>query len=467
VVGLDDAQKEQYYTACESKDIIFQEVNYSLTELNEGMEALSAAIRAGTIKAFSGGINIEKNRVETTLGSKAEAEAAAKLLSAWPCIFFDYIEQPLTLSEYGKTPAPGDVTIMAEYESYPIDTESINLFFTNRSDRSVYCDHYCSLEVLLDGLWYSIPYRPGVGSTLEFLSLSENSESHISVYFPVYNYELTEGSYRIMLRYSYSSTGDYENNCFAEFTISKDADITVPTVIISKGQPENEEQISLFFRKYFAGMEAALCLKDAYGEMKYTYNGAALSVNGIYYPYRYTDSGSVFLTTYADLTCADPEFIYAQDIICIDNLVNLLSADERVSLLVMIEKEMEEQRHLYTQQTSLCENGNSVFIDKMERYLDNGDTDIDYQVFFARPGRGKIIDSVLEDSGKPLPVYVFYIQDSAFGVVYKDTDEWVVKTYDTEEEAFIDSWTTVDIESLLTDTFGLTKSDFRKERQRE
>ena len=464
VVDLDDAQKEQYYTACESTDIMFQEVKYSLTELNEGMEALSAAMKAGTVKAFSGGINVEKNRVETTLGSKAEAEAAAKLMSDWPCIFFDYVEQPLTLSEYGETPASGDITITAEYDSYPTDTESINLFFTNSSDKRIYYDHYRGLEVLLDGLWYSIPYRPGVGSTLELLSLGEYTESHISVYFHLFNYEFTEGSYRIVLGYSYSDTGKYDNKCYAEFTLSKDAEIIEPIVLVNEGRPDNEEQISLFFRNYFAGMEASLSVKDAKSNTRYTYNGTALSVNGTYYPYCYIDSGSVFLTTYADIASADPEFIFAQDIVCIDNLVNLLSTDERLSFLDKIENEMEERRKPHTKQTALSENGKeSVSIKNMEWHLDNGSTDIVYDVFFSRPGRGKTIDSVLEASGNPLPVYVFYIKDNVFGVVYKGTNEWVVKTYDTEEEAFIDTLTTADIESLLTETFYLTKSNLRKE----
>lgn len=464
VVGLNDAARELYYTACETEDILFKEVAYSYKELEAAMEALNAAVKDGKIKSFSGGIRIENNRVETTLGSKAEAEAAAKLMSDWPCIFFDYVEPVLTPSEYGETPVPGEVTITAEYNAYPINTESINLFFTNGSDKNIYYSHYLSLEVLLDGYWYAIPYRPGVGYIKEILSLGGNLESHISAYFPIYNYELTEGSYRIVLGYSYSNKSNYDQKCFAEFNISKDAAITEPTIVINEGQPDNKEQLSLFLRKYYAGIKASLRLKEGESDTRYTYNGTALSVNGTYYYYCYTTDSSVFLTTYVDLAGADPEFIYTQDIVCIDKLVNLLSEDERARLLEKIRKDVGDRAYLDRRQTVLSDNGeDSVFTCVMKMQLENGDTIDDYQLFFYRPGKGKILDSSREDSGKPLPVYVFFIKDRVFGAVYRGTDKWEVKTYDTEKEAFLDTWTTADIEGLLTETFGLTKSDYRKE----
>ena len=194
---------------------------YSYTELQEGMNALTAAVKNGDIILFGWGIR--DGRVKTQI-NEDQIPAAHAIIEKHPCIEFEVVYSELTRADHADETEDTTLSAVMEYPSYPSGTDTICFTLRNNSNNYTHYSHQYGLEVLLDEVWYTIPLRVGVVFTMELRGVRPHESESLSELFKTYNYDFPEGRYRLVVNYCIGefqpSVDGFNMVCFSEFDIS-------------------------------------------------------------------------------------------------------------------------------------------------------------------------------------------------------------------------------------------------------
>lgn len=117
--------------------------------------------------------------------------------------------------------SPGDLDFSTQYKIYGKDTPRIICFIENNSDTEYMYGEPYSIEKLIDGIWYVIPFPENAAWNDIGYILAPKSINTVYISLSYLNYKYSDGTYRIIKR-----IGD--KNYSATFELGK-SDITAAT----------------------------------------------------------------------------------------------------------------------------------------------------------------------------------------------------------------------------------------------
>lgn len=191
---------ETYAEACGTQNIRLQAVDFSYSELNEAMEALNEYNSTHEPKlCYSWGIDEMENCISILVSRKMEEEAK-KLQEEHPCISYELYDET-------QAAEPADHSMYTVIEAVTLELveqtdETVGYRLVNNSDVEVFFGSTNMLDVLVDGVWYSLPYREDIAFTGELRWAAPGGVCDSSEWFPARSSEILPGTYRIGQHYA-------------------------------------------------------------------------------------------------------------------------------------------------------------------------------------------------------------------------------------------------------------------------
>lgn len=198
-------------------------------------------------------------------------EAAAEF--HWKGDMKSYPQEPpeMILADHTGMIELDTLTFTKEYENYPLGTEEIYYFMGNGIGKKMYYGHTRSVEVFVDGEWYSLPYnhRASFPMTLQSLGTGEQYVGNILLY--MHDYVFPVGKYRMLFQYGLHEKNQMlggvkkyiayvefelcEDSVKPEFSTIKEQSLNLEDalldgcIVYKDGKYQNLEQAVTFFEK--------------------------------------------------------------------------------------------------------------------------------------------------------------------------------------------------------------------------
>lgn len=270
----------------------------------------------------------------------------------------------------------GDIVLSTQYQVYGNDIERIVCFIQNNTDKEYMYGEPYTVEKLIDGIWYQIPFPENSAWNAIGYTSSPNSTATIYISLSFLDYNFTDGTYRIIKMIgdkNYCAVFELgESNITADTPYgfqklkklgkdySKEQAIADGAVVITFEGIENSKNIGLFVENVSRNIESMLRLvqftvegdpiitdityhvdRDNYYTLctdnsRDQYAGSGKGISELVYSYMVTDGSKVYLSNYAKWNKEkDTENI------C---LVDALEKDAWKSLVPIVEEMTEKRR---------------------------------------------------------------------------------------------------------------------------
>lgn len=460
-----------YQEACGTRDIYVQPADYTRTQLQAAMDAITEYNDThDPALCYSWGMDEMNNCVAITIAEDRIDEAEA-LREKHPCIVYEIDFSELTPAEHPEEKSRDDITLEAEYNIYPTDTESFAFLFQNNSHKNIsYTDQY--LEILQDGVWYTIPYRADVAFTAELPNLNSGAMTTIYERTDIRNFDFIPGKYRVGQAYCYDGAYNGENAdyiAWAEFELRDDATLPeyVPieeqsmdvntavmegcTVIVN-GTMVNFQAVKNFCEKSMAMMKCEVRIVNRDTETVYHLSYEPdrftaqiyenVETRTRYYEslcvYPNEEGGEIVLSTYRDLSDAVESgcpILEEYDVLSLATDGNNGEPEAYREIYDKISAEMSTRlEHNYTYQIVMALDGENCM--NLTKYDMDGETIYDLGI------GGSVVmgwQSLMLDNPETEdhPIYVFNIGDYTYGIIYTLTSGgYEIRTYDISEKEF-------------------------------
>lgn len=192
---------ETYQEACGTKNIRLKQAEFSYYDLGQAMDALTEYNEThDPVLCYSWGINDSTNQIEIVVAANMEAEAK-KLQEEHPCILYTVETVTLEPADHSAYLTDDSITIQMEKGAYPLDTDRVAYSIHNGGDQEMFYTNVLKLDVLMDEVWYAVPYRSDIAFTEELPFIMPGGTSEASEWMEGRNYTFIPGSYRIGLPY--------------------------------------------------------------------------------------------------------------------------------------------------------------------------------------------------------------------------------------------------------------------------
>ena len=217
---------ETYQEACGTKNIRLQQAEFSYYDLNQAMDALTEYNQThDPALCYSWGIQDSTNQIEIVVSAAMEEEAK-KLQAQHPCITYSVEEPELLPADHSEYQMDERISLQLDANTYAIDTERISCNVHNGSDQDMYYSNVLMLDVLLDGEWYSVPYRSDIAFTEELPVVTAGCAGEASEWLAGRNYAFISGTYRLGLSYCLGEYApaqgkDFDHIVFVEFSLGE------------------------------------------------------------------------------------------------------------------------------------------------------------------------------------------------------------------------------------------------------
>lgn len=473
-----------YQEVCETRQIYIQPATYTKAQLNAAADALTEYNEShDPLLCYSWGVDEKNNCVSITI-TENMLEEAERLRKTHPCIVYEIDFSNLTPAEHPEEKSRDDIILEAEYDVYPTDTEYFAFLFKNNSDKNIsYTDQY--LEILQDGIWYTVPYRADVAFTAELPNLSSGKITTVYERTDIRNFDFIPGTYRVGQAYCYDE--DYNGNnadyiAWAKFELRDDAtlpeyaplekqsmDVNTAVMdgcaVIVNDTMVNFEAVKTFCEKSMAMMKCELRIVNSDTQTIYhiiyepdqftvtiyesgktrTRYYAALCV------YPKEDNTEIVLSTYRDLASAVESgypIMEEYDILTLAAGINNDDPEAYQQIKDKIWAEMTERlENNYTYQIVKTPTGDNNM--NTLRYEMDGERIYDLGI------GGSVVlgwQSLMLDipESEDHPVYVFHIEEYTFGVVFAlASGGYEIQTYDISEQEFLEI---IPVETSLEET---------------
>ena len=463
-----------YQEACGTRDIYIQPADYTRQQLQAAMDAITEYNNThDPALCYSWGMDEMNNCVAITISEDMISEAEV-LREKHPCIVYEIDFSKLMPAEHPEEKSRDDITLEAEFDVYPTDTEYFAFLFKNDSDQNIsYTDQY--LELLQDGVWYAIPYRADVAFTAELPNLASGGLTTIYERTDIRNFDFIPGKYRVGQAYCYGEPYNGNNATYiawAEFELQDDAalpeyaplenqSMDVNTAVmegcaaIANDTMVNFEAVKTFCEKSMAMMKCELRIVNRDTETIYhiSYEPDRFIVkiyeNGEtrtrYYEslcvYPGEVGGEIVLSTYRDLSDAVEHgcpIFDEYDVLPLATDENNGDSEAYREIYDKINNEMAARlEHNYTYQIVRAPDG--------ENYMNLTKYDMDGETIYDLGIGGSIVmgwQSLMLDipETENHPIYVFYMEEYTYGIVYALTSgEYEIRTFDISEKEFVET----------------------------
>ena len=218
-----DELKALLYEACGTGQIAFDWPEFTQEELEAASDAvLEYNETMPRPLCGSWGANKVANCVRF-LVSKNMIDTVEALREEHPCIVYQLIESELTPAAFEGMKTDPAVTLTTDRTVYSAEDKYAICTLQNGSDQDQPFSHQLYLEVLLDGAWQEIPYRPDVSFTADLHVVGKGKSANPAVNFGSFDYDFPPGRYRVLVQYALEFAPvrgrGWDHVAYAEFEI--------------------------------------------------------------------------------------------------------------------------------------------------------------------------------------------------------------------------------------------------------